>query len=167
MVGSSKPTQVVGELKILACLCLVSLFLLSFSTIMPVLANIPTVLNIEATKEGADTALSIEISHSSPSSTHYVDMIEVEVNERLDRVSNLEPQTTTTFTYEHNVGTVEYETIRVRAHCTDHGWSPWATMGALPEPSFIETPIGMVTLAGAAVAVVVVVFVVLRRTGKA
>lgn len=93
-------------------------------------------------------------------------MIEVEVNERLDRLSDLEPQTTTTFTYEHNIGTVEYEAIGVRAHCTDHGWSPWATMGALPEPSFIETPLGMATVAGAVVVAVAIVFVVLKKTGK-
>ena len=148
-------------------MCLTFLVLLSFPPIAPVLANIPTVLNIEAAKDEADTVLSVEISHSSPSSTHYVDVIEVEINERLDRIPDLEPQTSTIFTYEHNIGTVEYETIRVRAHCTDHGWSPWATMGALPEPSFIETPIGMATVAGAVVAVVVIVFVVLKKTGKA
>ena len=145
---------------------MILLFLLSFSAVTPVLANIPTVLNVEAAKDGADTVLSIEISHSSPSSTHYVDVIEVEINERLDRLSDLEPQTTTTFTYEHNIGTVEYEAIRVRAHCTDHGWSPWATMGALPEPSFIETPLGMATVAGAVVVAVAIVFVVLKKTGK-
>jgi len=148
-------------------MCVISLFLLSISTLAPVLANIPTVLNTEAAKDGADTVLSIEISHSSPSSAHYVDVIEVEINERLDRISDLEPQTTTTFMYEHNIGTVAYETIRIRAHCTDHGWSPWATMGALPEPSFIETPLGMATIASAVVAAVVIVFVVLKKTGKA
>ena len=39
-------------------------------------------------------------------------------------------------------------------------------MGALPEPSFIETPIGMVTVAGAVVVAVAIVFVVLKKTGK-
>ena len=40
-------------------------------------------------------------------------------------------------------------------------------MEALPEPSFIETPLGMATVAGGIVAVVVVVFVVLKKAGKA
>jgi len=94
-------------------------------------------------------------------------VIEVQINERLDRISDLEPQTTTTFTYTHNIGNVEYETVRVRAHCTDHGWSPWANSKALPEPSFIETPLGMVTIAGTVVAAVIIVFAVLKKTRRA
>lgn len=159
--------QEVRELKALTYTCVILAFLLSISSMFPILADIPTVVSIEATKEGEDTVLFIEITHSSPSSTHYVNVVEVGINERLDRITDLEPQTSTTFTYEYNVGTVVYDTARVRAHCTVHGWSSWVDMEALPEPSFIETPLGMATVAGGIVAVVVVVFVVLKKAGKA
>lgn len=68
--GSALSIQEVGKLKALTNTCVILLFLLSFSAVTPVLANIPTVLNVEAAKDGADTVLSLEISHSSPSSTH-------------------------------------------------------------------------------------------------
>lgn len=165
-VDSSLSIQGVGKLKALTRICLILLFLLSLCSTAVLLADVPTVLEIEATMEGGDTVLDLEIRHSSPSSTHYVDMIEVEINERLDRLTDIEPQTSTTFTYGHNIGTVGYETIRARAHCTVHGWSAWVHMDAQPEPPFIETPIGMATVAGAVVAVVVAVFLVLKKIGK-
>ena len=68
--GSALSIREVGKLKALTHTCAILVFLLSLSAIAPVLANIPTVLNVEAAKDGADTVLSIEISHSSPSSTH-------------------------------------------------------------------------------------------------
>lgn len=144
----------------------VAVLLIFIASTTIVLADVPTVLDIEATKEGDNTVLEIEIRHSDPTSTHYIDVIEVEVNERLDRVDGLDPQTTTIFTYNHDIGTVEYEAVRVRAHCNLHGWSSWTAMGAPPEPPFLETPLGLATVGGAIAAVVVVVLVVLKMSGK-
>jgi hypothetical protein len=46
-----------------------------------VYGNVPSVLEVEATADGDDTVLGLEISHSSPSSGHYVDSVEVRVDD--------------------------------------------------------------------------------------
>lgn len=159
--------KVLTSLKKLTYVCVTVMILLFISSTMLVSADVPTVQNVKATKEGEDTVLDIEIRHSSPSSTHYIDIIEIEINERLDRVTDLEPQTSTTFTYKYSIGTVKYETIRLRAHCTLHGWSSWTKLGEeLPETPFIETPLGIASVIGGIIVVVAVLFIVLRKSGK-
>jgi len=130
---------------------------------MQVFGDVPTVIKIEALKEGGKTIFEIEIRHSSPSSSHYVDVIEVEVNERLDRVTDLEPQTSTTFMYKHDIGSVQYGNIRVRVHCNIHGWSGWESLDGEPEKPFFETPLGVVTMAGVIGVIVIVLLIVMRR----
>lgn len=154
------------SLKNLTYVCvIVILFFISSTTLVS--ADVPTVQNVKAMKEGEDTILDIEIRHSSPSSTHYIDIIEIEINERLDRVTDLEPQTSTTFTYKHNIGTVKYENIRARAHCTVHGWSSWTKLGEeQPETPFIETSLGIASVIGGVIVVVAAIFIVLRKGGK-
>jgi desulfoferrodoxin (superoxide reductase-like protein) len=99
---------------------------LFMSSIAMVSANVPTVKNIEAATSGDGRVLTITISHSNPSSTHYVSKLEIKVGDNTETV-NLDPQSTETFTVEVNVpasGSVE-----VRAFCTLHGWSSWAALG--------------------------------------
>jgi hypothetical protein len=83
-------------------------------------------------KEGDNTILNIEIEHNNPSSSHYVNIIDVEIDGNVQSVTGLEPQTSTQFTYKYDLGKLEYENVRVRANCNVHGWSNWATLGEQP-----------------------------------
>jgi len=51
----------VSKLKALARTCVILVFLLSSSATTLVFANVPTVLTIEAVKDGADAVLGLEI----------------------------------------------------------------------------------------------------------
>lgn len=94
-------------------------------------ANVPTVLNLEEVRRGDDDVLVIEVSHSSPSSTHYIDSVEVEVGEQVYTIEDLGEQSAEVITVEHvleSPGTA----VRVRAHCNLHGWSQWTQLGEEP-----------------------------------
>jgi desulfoferrodoxin (superoxide reductase-like protein) len=100
--------------------------LLSSILVNAAYANVPTVGKVESTKEGNRTILKISISHSNPSSGHYVDIIEIDVDGTVTRIDNIEPQTSVDFEYEHDLGELTgTPTIKVRANCNLHGWSPW------------------------------------------
>ncbi len=78
-----------------------------------------------------NTILNIKIEHNNPTSSHYVNIIEVGGD--VQSVTDLEPQTSTQFTYQYDLGEVEYENIRVRANCNVHEWSNWSTLGEQPQ----------------------------------
>ena len=112
-----------------------------------VFADVPMVQKIDVTKDGEITILNFQIRHGSPSTNHYIDIIEVEINERLEptrtRINDLEPQTSTVFSYEYNIGTVQYESIKVRVHCNIHGWSSWTSLEVpIPSPTILPSPTG-------------------------
>ncbi len=109
---------VLGLLLVLSCL----------TPLTVIHANVPTVLSLEAVRRGDDDVLIIEVSHGSPSSSHYIDSIEVEVDEEVFTIVDPGDQSSTVFTVEYileSSGTG----IRVRAHCNLHGWSQWTQLG--------------------------------------
>ncbi len=94
-------------------------------------ANVPTVLSLEVVERGDDDVLVIEISHSSPSSSHYIDSVEVEVGDQVYTIEDLGGQSTTVFTVEHVLDSPSGD-VRVRARCNVHGWSQWMGLGEEP-----------------------------------
>jgi desulfoferrodoxin (superoxide reductase-like protein) len=94
-------------------------------------ANVPTVLSLEEIERGDDDVLVIEVSHSSPSSSHYIDSVEIEVDDQVYTLEDLGGQSATVFTVEHVLGSPEAD-VRVRAHCNLHGWSQWTQLGEEP-----------------------------------
>jgi len=94
-------------------------------------ANVPTVLSLEEVRRGDVDVLVIEVSHSSPSSTHYIDSVEVEVGEQVYTIEDLGEQSATVITVEHVLESPG-ATVRVRAHCNLHGWSQWTQLGEEP-----------------------------------
>jgi len=108
--------------------------LLALSCLTPltvIRANVPTVLSLEEVKRGDNDVLIIEVSHMSPSSSHYIDSLEVEVDEEIFTIEDPGEQSATVFTVEHileSSGT----SVRVRAHCNVHGWSQWTQLGDEP-----------------------------------
>lgn len=100
-------------------------------------ANVPTVLQIVNISISSDVEqafkIRLEITHQSPSPTHYVDMIEVQVNGATQQFSQ-QPQTTDPFTVELDLGTLQGTAeVKARAHCNIHGWSDWSQTIAVPE----------------------------------
>ena len=96
-------------------------------SVLPVMigyANVPTVVRMEIETRGEDTFLIMEVSHSSPTSTHFVATAEVEVGDESVIHLDLVAQTAGTFTIEVELESVA-ESIRARVSCTTHGWSSW------------------------------------------
>lgn len=89
------------------------------------LGDIPSVVDLKRETRGSDTVLVIQVRHNSPSSNHYVDTVEVEIDGKVEKINGLEPQTGASFTVEHALG-AGAKNVRVRAHCNIHGWSQWA-----------------------------------------
>ncbi|MCW3992257.1 MAG: hypothetical protein NWE79_06090 [Candidatus Bathyarchaeota archaeon] len=105
---------------------LMAFLILSLIPTLIVYADVPTVVELELEYRGDDTVLVIRVRHSSPSQTHYVDEIEVEVDGKVEKIDR-NSQSATTFTVEHAVDSKAAD-IRVRAHCTNHGWSRWKSL---------------------------------------
>lgn len=96
-----------------------------FYPAMRVSADVPMVLEVTREKEGDDTVIIMEIRHSNPTPSHYVDIIEVDVDGEVRKVAIQEPQTATTFMSNLKLEGAEPSNIVVRANCNVHGWSTW------------------------------------------
>ena len=96
-------------------------------------ANIPTVLQIENISQDSAGRIRLEITHSAPSGSHYVNIVEVDVNGQVTQF-NLQPQNTDPFTVEIDLGAIQgTPNVRARAHCIIHGWSGWSNQIPIPE----------------------------------
>ena len=107
----------------------VSFLLISILSVNIVKADVPSVLQINVV-EGKIIA---EIRHSSPSSSHYVETIEVRIGSDVYKI-DLDPQSETVFEVEVLLDDVELTYFEMRAKCTTHGWSSWASNG-VEEPT--------------------------------
>lgn len=117
----------------LASLCLSVAVILLLGHAGTALANVPTVLQIVNISQGSEGKIRLEMAHSSPSSSHYVDLVEVQVGGATQQFS-LEPQNTNPFTVELDLGGLQgTPDVRAKAHCNLHGWSDWSQMVAIPE----------------------------------
>ncbi len=93
-----------------------------------VYGNVPSVLDVEVTVDGDDAIINFEISHSSPSSSHYVDSVEVRADDGDEVAYNQDPQSSTRFSVEIVLKNTSLTKIEVRSHCTSHGWSAWKVL---------------------------------------
>ena len=94
-----------------------------------VYGNVPSVLEVEATADGDATVLGLEISHSSPSSGHYVDSVVVRVDDGDEVAYDQDPQSSTRFSVEIVLEDASPMKVEVRSHCINHGWSAWKVLG--------------------------------------
>lgn len=96
-------------------------------------ANVPTVVQIENISQDSTGKVRLQITHANPSSNHYVDLIEVDVNGQVTQFS-LQPQNKDPFTVELDLGQLQgTPNVRARAHCNTHGWSGWSNEVPVPE----------------------------------
>jgi len=96
-------------------------------------ANVPTVLQVENISQGSIGTVRLQVSHANPSSSHYVDLVEVDVGGQVTQ-SSLQPQNSDPFTVELDLGQVEgTPNVRARVHCIVHGWGDWSSQVPVPE----------------------------------
>ena len=114
-------------------------------------ANVPAILDISTVESAGKVSLDITINHLNPSigqgysSDHYVDLVEVEIDGTSHQISVMQPPTAETFRVTYYVGNVTgFPTVRVRAHCTIHGWSEWSQPQVIPE--YQNGPIATIVL---------------------
>lgn len=87
-------------------------------------ADVPSVLQINVVED----KIMVEIRHSSPSSSHYVETVEVRIDGEVYEIE-LDPQTETVFEVEIMLDDVDLTYFEVRAKCISHGWSNWSSYG--------------------------------------
>jgi len=141
-----------GGLRKLSLICLLILVPLIAICVSPpeVHANTPVILGISTVQVDGKVSLEIEINHLNPSiggysADHYVDLIEVEVDGTPHQIQVAQPPTAETFKVTYYIGELTgYPTIRVRAHCTIHGWSEWSQPQVIPE--YPKGPIATIIL---------------------
>ncbi|MGQ9565093.1 MAG: hypothetical protein ACUVT5_00910 [Candidatus Bathyarchaeales archaeon] len=89
----------------------------------PAFADVPNVLSIVPWTSGADTILNITVRHASPTSFHFVNRVEVEVNGTVQTINlSWPPVQTDPFVVQHNLGQiVGIVNVRTRPNCNVHG----------------------------------------------
>jgi desulfoferrodoxin (superoxide reductase-like protein) len=92
--------------------------------ILPIYGDVPSVLEISVVED--ETQINLEVRHGSPSSAHYVDIIEVKIGDETHKII-LEPQSSVTFSEKIVIDKLDVDEFDVRAHCNIHGWSKWKT----------------------------------------
>ena len=115
-------------------LCAVALLLSCPLLIMMVFADVPSILELKRETRGSETVLLIRVRHSSPSSNHFVDTIDVEIDGKVEKITGLGPQTEISFNVEYKLGAGSVN-VRARAYCIVHGWSQWASEAKDGQPS--------------------------------
>lgn len=111
----------------------------------PVLADVPSVLSVDPWTDGTETILNITVRHFGPTSSHYIDTIQVDIDGTVENV-NLDPQSTNPFVMQYSMGDVSSEpSVRVRAHCNLHGWGSWTEPQVIPE---FPSPLLMLVILG-------------------
>jgi len=117
-------------------LVIVLLLTLAASTLFHIrlaLADVPSVVGIEPWTSETDTVLNITVTHSSPTSSHYVNKVEADVNGTIYDI-DLTPQSTVTFIVQYDMGELIAEVpVQARAYCNLHGWSSWSSPVVVPE----------------------------------
>jgi hypothetical protein len=106
-----------------------SLLLASLLSVTIVRADVPSVIQINV----EDGMILAEIRHAFPSSSHYVETIEVRIDGEVYEI-DLDPQTETVFEVEIMLEDVDLTFFEVRVKCISHGWSSWASFG-VEEPT--------------------------------
>ena len=95
-------------------------------------ANIPSISEVTIQENGG-IVLYVKGSHGSPSSSHYVDEAQVDIDGDVQVFNLTESSTSYSLTLALNIS--QAGTIKVRTHCNLHGWSAWVTLSKDEEPT--------------------------------
>jgi hypothetical protein len=119
---------------------LVLMLFLAFASIAAfqishVLADIPHNISVQPWTSGTYTILNITITMDAgaPTSTHYVDKVQVNVSGVVHDLT-FTSQPAATFVVQYDMGEItDTPTVQTRAHCIIDGWSGWTNPQSVPE----------------------------------
>lgn len=115
----------------LGAISLLIILALSLPTVI-VHANIPTVLSITRRTEGSNTIIDVKVSHTSPSTTHFISLISLDLDGTQKTFTDLTKSTTNEAIFSLNIGSTNPKTIKSQATCNIHGPSSVFTENAAP-----------------------------------
>ncbi len=95
-------------------------------------ANTPTVLSITRRTEGSNTIIDLKVSHTSPSTAHYIALISLDLDGTQKTFTDPMKATANEATYSLNIGSTNPKTIKAQATCNIHGPSSVFTENAAP-----------------------------------
>ena len=157
MIGEASKALKVGLI-----LLGISVFLSGF--LPPSLANVPILISLRQDPEDPYTLL-ITIVHENPSPEHYVYRLQFDIDAGSITCPGsslgLETQEEEEFTIIHSCltpchlsdpSTIENRELKVRAKCTEHGWSGWSEVVEIIEFNPLVLVGVMVALAAVAIA---------------
>jgi desulfoferrodoxin (superoxide reductase-like protein) len=122
------------------------LLLTVFSVMGIVSGNIPRVAQIDNISQDSSGSIRLQVVHLAPTSTHYVDVVEVEVNMTRTQF-NQQPQDSNPFTIELDLGPLQgTATVMARAHCTLHGWGDWSNLIQIQRNANTSTNTGQIQI---------------------
>jgi desulfoferrodoxin (superoxide reductase-like protein) len=105
--------------------------LLLATLLLPVVAvhaNIPTVLAItRRTDSNNNILVDVKVNHASPSDTHYISQIALDLDGTIRTFTDLPKATTVEATYTLNIRTNSPKVIKAQATCIIHGPGGWVT----------------------------------------
>jgi hypothetical protein len=142
---------------ILIILMVLPMFLAGFaSQIRPALALTPSVDAPLVWTSGTHTILNITVRHeiipAEPS--HYVNFVEVDIDGTTHTINLSPPQPDHFFIVQYDMGEVAATpTVKARAHCTIHNFSAYSPSVQVPEFSFAQLLLILVTILGLVVLV--------------
>ena len=141
----------IGKKIVLIMLFLATIMITGFQ-INPVLADVSTVENIEPWTSGTDTILNITIRHNNPTTSHYVNKVEVDIDGAVQNIDlpSTPLQSAPTFVMQFNMGELTTTpTVKAKANCNLHGSSGWSNPVEVPEFSPIHLLLVLVAVSTA------------------
>jgi desulfoferrodoxin (superoxide reductase-like protein) len=123
--------------------------------VVTVHANVPNVLSITRRTDSGNTLIDVKVSHSDPSTTHYISQITLDLDGATKTFTDLPKATATDATYTLNIRAVTPKTIKAQATCNLHGPSAWFNEAGGTTSSGIDAYPMEAVLIGVALAVTV------------
>jgi desulfoferrodoxin (superoxide reductase-like protein) len=102
--------------------------LLSFPNIV-VQANVPSVISITRRTVGSNLIIDVKVSHSDPSSSHYIAQINLDLDGASRSFTGFTPATTVEATYSCNITSINPKAVKAQAVCNVHGAGAFYTEG--------------------------------------
>jgi desulfoferrodoxin (superoxide reductase-like protein) len=95
-----------------------------------VFADVPSVISIIRRTENGKTIIDVKVSHSNPSSSHFISQINIDLDGVSKVFTDLPKATTSEATFSLDLGTANPKTIKAQAVCILHGPGSFFVEGA-------------------------------------
>ena len=102
----------------------------SFLPVFVVKANVPSLLSVTRRTESGSLIVDVRVSHSEPSVTHYISVINLDVDGTTRSFADLPKATQVEATYSLNLGSASPKVITAQAACIIHGPGAYVAVGS-------------------------------------